>query len=242
MIDGDHNYCTVTEELRLIGERAAGAELPLLLFHDVVLAARAAATTTSRPARSPPSTATRWRATAAASSRASPAWRRAACPTRAPRRTRAGSATACSPRSRTSSRPRGGVRLAVVPAFFGFGVAWPRAAPYAEELARRLDPLDRNPVLERLEANRVHHLAERAARAERAVGARASAAARQEALLRRLLDSSAFAVAERLSRLRRRAGIAPGAVGGLQGRDPPRARAPEAAGCRRATTCGAGAG
>ena len=41
MIDGDHNYFTVREELRLIGERAPGAELPLLLFHDVVLAARA---------------------------------------------------------------------------------------------------------------------------------------------------------------------------------------------------------
>ena len=35
MIDGDHNYFTVSEELRLIGERAPGAELPLLLFHDV---------------------------------------------------------------------------------------------------------------------------------------------------------------------------------------------------------------
>ena len=35
MIDGDHNYYTVSEELRLIGERAPGSELPLLLFHDV---------------------------------------------------------------------------------------------------------------------------------------------------------------------------------------------------------------
>ena len=35
VIDGDHNYFTVREELRLIGERAPGAELPLLLFHDV---------------------------------------------------------------------------------------------------------------------------------------------------------------------------------------------------------------
>ena len=35
VIDGDHNYYTVSEELRLIGERAPGAELPLLLFHDV---------------------------------------------------------------------------------------------------------------------------------------------------------------------------------------------------------------
>ena len=35
IIDGDHNYFTVTEELRLIGARAQGPELPLLLFHDV---------------------------------------------------------------------------------------------------------------------------------------------------------------------------------------------------------------
>src|SRR3954469_12850462 len=35
VIDGDHNWYTVSEELRLISERAPGAELPLLLFHDV---------------------------------------------------------------------------------------------------------------------------------------------------------------------------------------------------------------
>ena len=35
IIDGDHNYFTVREELRIIGERAPGAALPLLLFHDV---------------------------------------------------------------------------------------------------------------------------------------------------------------------------------------------------------------
>ena len=35
IIDGDHNYYTVSEELRLIDERAAGAELPLLVLHDV---------------------------------------------------------------------------------------------------------------------------------------------------------------------------------------------------------------
>jgi len=35
VIDGDHNYYTVSEELRLVSERASGADLPLLLFHDV---------------------------------------------------------------------------------------------------------------------------------------------------------------------------------------------------------------
>src|SRR6478735_6298400 len=35
VIDGDHNYFTLREELRIIGERAPGAEIPLLMFHDV---------------------------------------------------------------------------------------------------------------------------------------------------------------------------------------------------------------
>ena len=35
VINGDHNYFTVSEELRMIGERAPAADLPLLLFHDV---------------------------------------------------------------------------------------------------------------------------------------------------------------------------------------------------------------
>ena len=35
VIDGDHNYYTVSEELRLIGERAGEGALPLLLLHDV---------------------------------------------------------------------------------------------------------------------------------------------------------------------------------------------------------------
>ena len=53
--------------------------------------------------------------------------------------------------------------------------------------------------------------------------ARSERIARQEAVLRRLLESSAFAVAERLSRLRRRAGHRDGSLRALQGRHPPRA-------------------
>ena len=48
------------------------------------------------------------------------------------------------------------LRLVVVPAFFGFGAAVaPRRRPGPTELGRLLDPFDRNPILERLEANRV---------------------------------------------------------------------------------------
>ncbi len=48
VIDGDHNYYTVSEELRLIGEKAASADLPLLLLHDVCGRTRAATTTSTR--------------------------------------------------------------------------------------------------------------------------------------------------------------------------------------------------
>jgi hypothetical protein len=101
---------------------------------------------------------------------------------------------------------RDDVRLAVIPVFFGFGVLWSLDGPGAGELARLLDPWDRHPLLERLEANRVHHLARAHAQLV-ASWQQERRRAGQEAVLRRLLDSSAFAVAERLSRLRRRAGV-----------------------------------
>jgi hypothetical protein len=102
---------------------------------------------------------------------------------------------------------RDGVRLAIVPAFFGFAVAWDSTAPWNEQLARIVDPLDRNPVLERLEANRVEHLA-REYRLQTEIWELQAQLTRQRAVLQRLLDSSAFSVAERLSRLRVQAGIA----------------------------------
>ena len=95
----------------------------------------------------------------------------------------------------------------MVPVFFGLGVAWHRDAPWSGALAGILDPWDRNPILERLEANRVHHIALGHVRQVELWEER-ERRARQEAVLRRLLVSSAFTVAERLSRLRSRAGIA----------------------------------
>jgi hypothetical protein len=103
---------------------------------------------------------------------------------------------------------RDGLRLAVVPAFFGFGVVWHRDAHWADEVAAIVDPYDGNPLLERLEANRVHNLATAHTRAAE-IWRLQERLARQEEILRRLLESSAFGVAERLSKLRVRAGVAP---------------------------------
>jgi hypothetical protein len=209
VIDGDHNYYTVSEELRLIGERAPGADLPLLLFHDV-----------------------RW-----PHGRRDDYFDAALIP-EARRHPTAGAAGGIFPgdpglrpggglpyarSAATEGGPRNGVltavedfvaardglRLAVVPVFFGFGVVWHLDAPWADDVARILDPLDRNPVLERLEANRVHHLAVGHSRLVELWQVQ-ERLQRRDAVLRRLLESSAFAVAERLSRIRVRAGVACG--------------------------------
>jgi hypothetical protein len=206
VIDGDHNFWTVREELRLIGERAPGAELPLLLFHDVC-----------------------WphgrRDDYFDAGQIPEEYRVPMIEGRggiAPGEP--GIATGGLPYPRSAEREGGehnGVltavedfvagrerlRLVVVPVFFGFGVVWHEDAPYSDELARILDPWDRNPILERLEGNRVHHLA-RVHETLNELWAERERRAEQQQLLRRMLESSAFAVAERLSLLRMKAGVA----------------------------------
>ena len=99
-----------------------------------------------------------------------------------------------------------GLRLAVVPAFFGFGAVWHEDAPWASAVASIVEPWDRNPLLERLEANRIVHLVERWRLAYGIADAmpRWRLQEQQEALLRTMLDSGAFTWAERASRLRQR--------------------------------------
>ena len=97
---------------------------------------------------------------------------------------------------------RDGPRLAVVPAFFGFGVLWHTDAPWAGEVAAIVEPWDRNPVLARLEADRVTHLCAPGASSRRSSSRLERRIAEQEQLLRALLDSQAFALGDRLSRLR----------------------------------------
>ena len=210
VVDGDHNYHTVSEELRLIAERAGGAELPLLLFHDVcwphgrrddyfdagqIPADRRRPVVGDDAGIVPGDPGTR---------AGGVPYPRSAAREGGPRN---GVLTAIE----DFVEARGDVRLVVVPAFFGFGVAWHAGAAGAGELERILAPWDRNPLLERLEANRVRQLAtayEQLAESRRLQRRQE----RQEAVLRRLLESSAFGVAERLSRLRVRAGIAPGSA------------------------------
>jgi Methyltransferase domain len=206
VIDGDHNYFTVREELRLIGERAPGADLPLLLFHDVCW---------PHGRRddyfAPESIPERYRRPLADGAGGlfpdEPGLRPGGLPYPRSAAREGGPDNGVLTAIEEFAAGRARVRLVVVPVFFGLGVAWHQDAPWSGALAGILDPWDRNPILERLEANRVHHLAQGHARLVELWEER-ERRARQEAVLRRLLESSAFAVAERLSRLRSRAGVA----------------------------------
>jgi hypothetical protein len=205
VIDGDHNYYAVSEELRLIGERAPGAALPLLLFHDVrwphgrrddyfdpdQIPAAARHPTAGSDGIFPGESGVKLGGLP---------YPRSATHEGGP-----GNGVLTAIEDFLATRDR--VRLAVVPAFFGFGVAWHTDRPWSDAVASVVDPFDRHPVLERLESNRVAHLA-RGYFHQTELWELQARLARQQALLQRLLDSSAFAVAERLSRLRASAGIA----------------------------------
>lgn len=206
VIDGDHNYFTVREELRIIGERAQGATLPLLLFHDVVwphgrrddyfdaeqIPAGARQATIGAGGGIAPG---------------NPGVEPNGLPYPRSAAREGGPGNGVLTAIEDFAGEREGVRVAVVPAFFGLGVAWSTEAPWSADVARIVDPFDRHPMLERLETNRVTQLARiYATRAE--VWELQRQLAQQNALLQRLLDSSAFGVAERLSRLRAGIGIA----------------------------------
>lgn len=159
IIDGDHNYFTLSEELRLIDERWPGQAMPLLLLHDIgwPLARRDAYYV---PERIPEDQ----RQPLAHDTYLAPG---------EPGTLEEGMPFACV--AAREGGPRNGtltaiedflsgheeLRFAKVPAFFGFGVIWHAGAPWAGAVATAVAPWDGNPMLERLEANRVLHMAER---------------------------------------------------------------------------------
>lgn len=206
VIDGDHNYYTLAEELRLIDERSPGAECPLVMFHDMCWP-HARRDTYYAPERIP-------------EEHRQPLARNAGLTPGDPGVTdnglpfEAAAAREGGPRNGTLTAvedfvaQREGFRLVVVPAFFGFGVLWHEGAPWASGVGDIADHWDRHPVLQRLEANRVAHLVSNWSRARELERVYAELrlvrerVAQQEWVLRELLDSNAFALAERISRVR----------------------------------------
>ena len=205
VIDGDHNHYTVSEEMRLI-EGSQGAELPLLVFHDVCWP-HGRRDDYYAPDLIPPE----HRQPIAEGGGLFPGdagIRPGALPYRWAAAREGGPRNGVLTAIEDFVARREDLRLAIVPAFFGLGIAWRRNASWAAALADVLAPWDGNALLARLEGNRVYHLASaHVSRAEAAL--ERERRERQQAVLERMLSSSAFAIAERLSRLRHRAGIAP---------------------------------
>src|SRR3954449_11533517 len=159
ILDGDHNHHTLLAELRLIAQRSEGSTMPLLLAHDLGWP-HARRDTYYDPDRIPEEdrqplardvmVAPGNPGTVKAGVRFEWAAEREGGP-------RNGTLTAIE----DFVEGRDGLRLVVVPAFFGFGALWHTDAPWSDAVAKLLDPFDRNPLVERLEANRVSQIVER---------------------------------------------------------------------------------
>jgi Methyltransferase domain len=201
IIDGDHNYYTVSQELRAIAERASGASLPLLLFHDVGWphGRRDAYYTPELIPEAERQPIVEGGGLFPGDSGTRPG----ALPYKWPAAREGGPRNGVLTAVEDFVSGEDGLRLVVVPAFYGFGAVWHRDAPWSDAVSKVLEPWDRNPILERLEANRVGHLAEKHVRMGEAAVAD-ERRARKDDILRRLLISKSFALSQRVARLARR--------------------------------------
>lgn len=201
IIDGDHNYFTVSEELKLIEQRSTGAAMPLLLFHDVCWP-HARRDSYYAPDRIPEE----YHPTIAEGVGIYPdepglTW--GGLPYKYVQKLEGGERNGVLTAVEDFVAEHPDRELAIVPIFFGFGVCWSKEAPYAESVRAVLEPWDRNPMLARLEWNRVRHLAEGyLARTHAAVYK--ERCRRQEKLLREVEASNGLRLLERLTRFRRR--------------------------------------
>jgi hypothetical protein len=178
IIDGDHNYYTVSEELRLIDERAPGPEIPLLLLHDVGWP-HGRRDAYWNPERIPED-ARQPMAERPFIFPGEPGVVDNGMPMYAAAEREGGPGNGVLTALEDFLDRRGDLRLAVLSPFFGFAVAWHRDAPWAGAVEAFLEPWDRHSVLERLEANRLYHLAIGHARAQKLRWATAQLEAERE--------------------------------------------------------------
>jgi hypothetical protein len=202
VVDGDHNHYTVLNELELIaaGARDAGGRFPLVICHDVGWP-HARRDSYYAPERIPE----RERQPYADGGCVYPGdpglhaagglvyqW---------PAKVEGGPDNGVLTAVEDFLAGESGLRFALVPAFFGLGMIWSADAPYASALEELLGPWDRNPLLERLEANRVELLASREVAGAQSFW-QGNAIRAKDAVLSKLLESGAFAAAIRISKLR----------------------------------------
>jgi hypothetical protein len=200
VLDGDHNYYTLSNELRLIAERAPEGRIPLLMFHDVCwpLARRDQYAAPDRiPAEHRHSYGEDIKLVPG-----NPGTAERGLPFEWGALEEGGPRNGVMTAIEDFMAERDGLRLAVIPIFFGCGLIWPEDAPWSDEVAEIVEPWDRNPILERVEKARVTQLVQRHSR-EQEIDERFDYSMRLEEAVRRILASRAFGALEGLSRLRR---------------------------------------
>jgi len=201
ILDGDHNYFTVAGELAIVAERAGDDPLPLLLFHDVGWP-HGRRDLYEAPEAIPPEHRQPMQEGGGLFP-GEPGIRPGGLPMKASAVREGGPRNGVLTAIEDFAAGRPDLRLAIIPAFFGLGIMWAHDAPYADALAELLDPWDRNPLLERLEANRVLHLASSHYQLVQAARWRERDWRKTE-LLRKLLISKSFSIGQLVSRLRQR--------------------------------------
>jgi hypothetical protein len=199
ILDGDHNYFTVAGELRLIAERSGDDPLPLILFHDVGWP-HARRDSYEAIAEIPVDQRPHPVVEGGGLFPGEPGIRPGGLPMRHSAAREGGPRNGVLTAIEDFMASRDDLRLAIIPPFFGFGVLWQLDAPYAGALAELLDPWDGNPVLERLEANRVLHLASSHFQLAQS-GLWRHHNERKRQLLQRLLISRSFRISQAISRV-----------------------------------------
>ena len=199
VLDGDHNYYTLSGELRLIAERSE--QMPLIVFHDVCwpLARR---DQYAAPDRIPPEHRHPYGEDIKLVP-GNPGTVERGLPFEWGALEEGGPRNGVTTAIEDFMAEHDGLQLAVIPIFFGCGLLWPESAPWSDAVAEIVDPWDRNPILERVEKARVTQLVQRHSR-EQEIDERFRNASRLEEAVRRVLASGAFSAAEWLSKVRRR--------------------------------------
>jgi hypothetical protein len=201
LIDGDHNYYTVSEELRLVAERFPEREAPLVILHDVSWP-HARRDAYYVPDRIPVGDRQPM-VEGGCLFPGEPGVVDGGLPYKWVAEREGGARNGVLTALEDFVEARSNIRLATVQAFFGLGVLWRQDAPWADTVAEVMRPWDRNPVVARLEANRVYHLASEYSRRHDIHVLRAQNKQKAD-FLQGLLDSRVFTLAEHVYRVGKR--------------------------------------
>ena len=197
ILDGDHNYFTVKGELDLLAKNVGDGPLPLVILHDVGWPhGRRDAYTDI--ARMPPEGRQAEVVEGGGLFPGEPGIRPDGLPMWWSAAREGGPRNGVLTAVEDFMEERDGLRLAVIPSFFGLGILWETSAPYADALEELLGPWDRHPLLQRMEDSRVLFLASSHGAHERD--------ARKYHLLSRLLMSRSFKISQVISRVANRGG------------------------------------